>query len=130
MRLALALTIAVALATAAPAQAADPVVAAAGDIACGSPSTSTALCQQQATSNLLVAKPYSAVLMLGDSQYEVGALPAFQQFYDPTWGRVKAITHPAVGNHEYVTKDAFGYYSYFGAAAGDPRLGYYSYDIG
>ena len=48
----------------------------------------------------------------------------------PLSGRLKAITHPAIGNHEYQTVDGQGYFQYFGAAAGDPRLGYYSYDVG
>jgi hypothetical protein len=34
------------------------------------------------------------------------------------------------GNHEYETTDAAGYFEYFGAAAGDPRHGYYSFDVG
>jgi hypothetical protein len=38
-------------------------------------------------------------------------------------------THPAPGNHEYNTAGASGYFNYFGAAAGDPATGYYSYDI-
>ena len=117
-------------AVAAPAHAADPLVAAAGDIACSSLPTNASSCQQQATSDLLVGQPLSAVLMLGDGAYEDGTLGQFQTFYDPTWGRFKSITHPATGNHEYQTPDAQGYFQYFGAAAGDPRLGYYSYDIG
>ncbi len=35
-----------------------------------------------------------------------------------------------VGNHEYGTRDAAGYFSYFGGAAGDPAEGWYSYDLG
>jgi hypothetical protein len=35
-----------------------------------------------------------------------------------------------VGNHEYNTPGASGYFNYFGAAAGDPTKGYYSYDLG
>jgi hypothetical protein len=35
-----------------------------------------------------------------------------------------------VGNHEYLTKNAAGYFSYFGAAAGGSQKGYYSYDLG
>jgi hypothetical protein len=36
-----------------------------------------------------------------------------------------------VGNHEYYsTTNASGYFGYFGAAAGDPSKGYYSYDLG
>ena len=35
-----------------------------------------------------------------------------------------------VGNHEYNTSGAAPYFAYWGAAAGDPTKGYYSYDIG
>lgn len=114
----------------------DPVIAAAGDIACSPTSTNfnggngTAdACHMKATADLLVNTDLAAVLPLGDLQYETGTLSAFQQSYAPTWGRVKAITHPAVGNHEYAISNAKGYYSYFGAAAGDSSQGYYSYDI-
>jgi hypothetical protein len=78
----------------------------------------------------MLGQPLAGVLMLGDGSYEDGTLAQYQSFYDPTWGRFKSITHPATGNHEYQTPDAQGYFQYFGAAAGDPRLGYYSYDIG
>ena len=120
----------------------DPVIAAAGDIACDPSTTSPddavdravlqkgSSCRMKATSDLLVSMRPTAVLALGDLQYHEGTLAAFQQSYAPTWGRVKAITHPAVGNHEYSTRAAVGYYRYFGAAAGDPTKGYYSYDIG
>jgi acid phosphatase type 7 len=124
------LALAFLLVLAAPARAADPLIAAAGDIACGSVTTNPGPCHQQATSDLLVGRPLTAVLALGDTQYEAGELANFQQFYDPTWGRIKSITRPAVGNHEYGTIDASGYFTYFGAPAGDPRTGYYSYDIG
>jgi hypothetical protein len=108
----------------------DPVIAAAGDIACASATPTPTTCHQQATSDLLVAMPLTAVLTLGDDQYEKGALGAYQAFYGPTWGRELAITHPAVGNHEYLTPGASGYFTYFGAAAGDATKGYYSVDIG
>jgi hypothetical protein len=42
----------------------------------------------------------------------------------------KISTRPAPGNHEYLTSGASGYYGYFGAAAGDPTKGYYSYELG
>ncbi len=117
--------------------AADPVVAAAGDIACdpansafnGGLGTSYA-CRQLYVSNVIMQLNPAVVLALGDTQYEVGALSAFQQSYDLSWGRFKGITLPAVGNHEYLTANASGYYSYFGTAAGDPHKGYYSYDVG
>ena len=51
--------------------------------------------------------------------------------YDPTWGRFKAITHPAIGNHEGGEGGSNRpTSSYFGAAAGDPSRGYYSFDLG
>ena len=71
-----------------------------------------------------------AVLTLGDNQYENGELANFQQAYDASWGRVKAITRPTPGNHEYQTAGASGYFSYFGTAAGSAGKGYYSYDLG
>src|SRR5215210_2065735 len=82
------------LLAAAPARAADPVIAAAGDISCESGPIGADRCQQQATSDLLLGRPLAAVLPLGDTQYEDGELGAFQQFYEPTWGRFKAISHP------------------------------------
>jgi hypothetical protein len=111
----------------------DPVIAAAGDIACEPSSIregNSSTCQMKATSDLLVDRGLAAVLPLGDIQYEYGTFPAFQKSYDPTWGRVKSISRPVPGNHEYYTADASGYYTYFGKIAGDPKKGYYSYDLG
>ena len=115
----------------------DPVLGAAGDIACdpAGPSFnggagSASACHMRATSNLLLASDLASVLVLGDLQYENGALEKFRASYDATWGRLNAIAHPAVGNHEYETSNADGYFQYFGSAAGDPKKGYYSFDIG
>jgi hypothetical protein len=106
------------------------VVAAAGDIACepGQPIGMTS-CHHGAVSDLLVSGGYVAVMPLGDTQYEDGALAKFQASYHPTWGRVLDMTYPAVGNHEYLTPGAAGYFAYFGARAGHPSQGYYSYDL-
>ena len=115
----------------------DPVIAAAGDIACDPASSSfngglgtSGSCRERYTSDQLVNAGLAAVLTLGDNQYEVGSLAQYQGSYNLSWGRVKSITRPAVGNHEYLTAGATGYFQYFGAAAGDPAKGYYSYDIG
>ena len=124
--------------------AGDPVIAAAGDIACdptvswfnsgqGTPTD----CRQMGTASLLSG--VNAVLPLGDNQYNCGGGTAFAGSYDPSWGQQKAISHPVPGNHEYWTTsgsdcstqpDAAPYFRYFGAAAGDPTKGYYSYDLG
>jgi calcineurin-like phosphoesterase family protein len=115
----------------------DPVVLAAGDIAC-SPTNgsfnggagSASACHQLSTSDLILAQQPAAVLALGDLQYDAGVLSDFLASYDSSWGRVKAITHPAAGNHEYQTAGAIGYYTYFGTAAGSSTQGWYSFDVG
>jgi hypothetical protein len=85
---------------------------------------------QEATSDLVVAKRYAAVLVVGDVQYEDGGEEAFLRSYDPSWGRVKRLSHPVPGNHDYHTSGAAGYFRYFGRTAGDPAKGYYSFDVG
>ena len=70
------------------------------------------------------------VFTTGDNVYADGTATEFATCYDPTWGRHKARTRPAAGNHDYHTAGAAGYFGYFGAAAGDPAKGYYSYDLG
>ncbi len=101
---------------------------AAGDIAC--PPASAAGCPSEGTAALAASRGPDVVAMLGDAQYEDGTLAEFQGSYDLTWGTLKAVTKPAVGNHEYHTGGAAGYYTYFGAAAGDPSKGWYSYEAG
>jgi acid phosphatase type 7 len=101
----------------------DPVLVAAGDIAsCESNG-------DEATAPLL-ARIHGTVLTLGDNVYESGTASEFADCYDPTWGAYKARTRPSVGNHEYYTAEASGYFGYFGWAAGDPNKGYYSYNLG
>jgi peptidoglycan/xylan/chitin deacetylase (PgdA/CDA1 family) len=121
----------------------DPVVATAGDIACDPTAPAfnfgqgTATdCRAAHTAPLLEGA--DAVLPLGDDQYDCGGTAAFAAGYDPSWGVVKAITHPVPGDKDYATTGGTdcpatagaGYYQYFGAAAGDPTKGYYSYDLG
>lgn len=128
-----------------PAPGSDPVIAAAGDIACDPASSNFnaghgtgSSCRQEYTANDLAGA--QTVLALGDNQYYCGGLAAFQQSYDLSWGRYKSITRPAVGNHEYLTSggtgcdssniNGAGYFTYFGAAAGEQGKGYYSFDVG
>jgi hypothetical protein len=123
--------------TSTPVTTGDPIIAAAGDIACDPSDGSfnggngtTNNCRQKAVSDLFVGRNFSAVLALGDIQYEDGASSKYLQSFDPSWGRAKNIIRPAVGNHEYLTAGASGYFNYFGAAAGNSSKGYYSFDIG
>jgi acid phosphatase type 7 len=78
----------------------------------------------------LVASISGTVFTAGDNAYMEGTLWQFRHCYDPTWGRFKARTKPSVGNHEYRTPGASGYFDYFGAAAGDRGNGYYAYNRG
>jgi acid phosphatase type 7 len=136
------LTVALGLIAAFSAEAAaDPVIMAAGDIACdptdpgyndgaGSPGR----CHQLATSDLLLSTPLDAVLPLGDIQYNSASTARINAVYAPTWGRVKAISRPILGNHE--TGTATGYFDYFNGPgiadgpAGPRGKGYYSFDLG
>jgi hypothetical protein len=117
----------------------DPVVAAAGDIACDPRSkflNTPNACRDRETSDLLADMDLAALLTLGDTQYEDGALQRFRTIYDRGWGRFKEITRPAVGNHEYLTPGAAGYFDYFNGVglfsgpAGDRDKGYFSFDVG
>ena len=95
----------------------------AGDIGfCG-------LIGDRATAILLDQIP-GTVFTTGDNAYPDGTLEDFNRCYEPTWGRHKSRTRPSAGNHEYHDGHATGYFTYFGAAAGDSAKGYYSYDLG
>jgi hypothetical protein len=105
------------------AKAASVVLVGAGDIASCSSSG------DEATAKLLGGIS-GTVFTIGDNAYSSGTATQFKNCYDPTWGRHKARTKPAPGNHEYLTAGASGYFGYFGVAAGDPSKGYYSYNFG
>ena len=99
------------------------VLLAAGDIAaCDSTG-------DEATAALLDGLQ-GTIVALGDTVYPDGAAADFATCYEPSWGRHKARTRPAPGNHEYHTPGAAPYYAYFGAAAGEAGKGYYSFDLG
>jgi acid phosphatase type 7 len=127
----------------------DPVIMAAGDIACGSATQVSTGCRHQQTADLIIDANPDAVLALGDIQYECGQINDFMVSFDASWGQFKEKIRPAVGNHEYqvsraadgpcpnATPGAPGYYSYFGDAASPQEPGcrvecegYYSWDIG
>jgi len=98
-------------------------VVAAGDIAdCNSPGD-----EQTAA---LVDGIQGTIAANGDLAYENGTPAEFAACYEPTWGRFKARTKPSLGNHEYGTPGAAGYFGYWGAVAGTPGQGWYSYDLG
>src|SRR5215212_6543123 len=72
----------------------DPVIAAAGDIACDPGNRSfnagkgtLRSCRQQYTANLLEGARLTAILALGDIQYYCSGYQAFLKSYDLSWGR-------------------------------------------
>jgi PKD repeat protein len=99
------------------------VLVGAGDIA------DCSVTQDTATGALVSATP-GTVFTLGDNVYLNGTAAEYASCYDPVWGSFKSRTRPVAGNHDYNTTNAAPYYAYFGAAAGDPTKGWYSYDIG
>ncbi|MFZ0180972.1 MAG: chitobiase/beta-hexosaminidase C-terminal domain-containing protein [Candidatus Dormiibacterota bacterium] len=125
----------------------DPIIGAAGDIACDplAPAFNNGFgvspdCVAASTEPLLTG--VDAVLPLGDTQYNCGGYQAFLQSYALSWGQKLAITHPVPGDNDYGLElpagggtdcpatNGAGYFQYFGAAAGDPTKGYYSYNLG
>jgi hypothetical protein len=101
----------------------DPVITAAGDIAAAEPSSAT-----RATARLVDLIDPKVALTLGDNQYPEAAYQDFLTGYDPTWGRFRARTRPALGNHEYDgSATAAGYFRYFGDRAPN---NFYSFDVG
>ena len=80
-----------------------PLVAA-GDVgSCGSTG-------DEATARLLDRLP-GTIALLGDSVYERGSADEFRRCF--SWARHKPRIRPAVGNHEYLTPGARGYFDYF-----------------
>ena len=110
-----------------PARRVTVSIVTAGDIACdpaqnvGTPQD----CDQAATAALIGKLHPTAVLPLGDLQYEKGSPAAFAAVFGATWGKYRSIMYPAVGNHEYLTSGGAGYFRYFGGLSS-----YYSYNLG
>jgi 3',5'-cyclic AMP phosphodiesterase CpdA len=111
--------------------AAPPVVA--GDAAVLVGAGDIATCEGQAdeaTAALLAAIP-GTVFAAGDLAYPDGSERDFAQCYDPSWGRVRDRTLPALGNHELDRgDDAEGYFEYWGTRVGTAGTPWYAADVG
>lgn len=92
------------------------------------------------TAKLVERYPDSVVATFGDNAYENGTEEDYENCYEPTWGRFKDRTYPAVGNHDYGEDgyegmaygkyDPSAYFDYFDSRAGERDKGWYSYDLG
>ena len=107
-----------------PANGGTAVLVGAGDIAGCATSY-----RDEATAALL-DEIEGTVFTVGDNVYPYGSASDYHDCFDPSWGRHRARIRPAAGNAEYLTSEASGYFGYFGANAGSPGEGYYSYDLG
>jgi hypothetical protein len=143
--------------TPAPPPPPDPVVDAVGDMACSASDPNynagngvpTAVppadnCLQKSVSDLILNPLPTALLDLGDNQYDNGELGNYQTVYDPTFGRANSVVYPSLGNAEYGTTNAAGFFGYFGLSTsvfsriqtdgGDNSHlttgGYYSFNLG
>jgi hypothetical protein len=81
------------------------------------------------TADLLARYPGATLFTAGDNTYQTGAARQYRNCFNPTWGLYKDRIHPAPGNHDWATAGAQGYFAYFGAAAGTPGMGWYSFDL-
>lgn len=104
------------------------ILVGAGDVAqChGKPASESVAAKAAA----LIEQIPGPVFVAGDLAYETGKEKEFTNCYGPSWGRFKARTLPAPGNHDYDSPNAAPYYAYWGSAAGQPGKGYYSVQIG
>jgi hypothetical protein len=92
---------------------------AAGDVASCDSSGDEATAQ-------IVAGQRGTVAVLGDAVYERGTEDELRNCYAPSWGRFRARTREALGNHEYGTGTAAPAIAYFGL----PASGWYAYRLG
>jgi hypothetical protein len=97
-------------------------VVAVGDIACPPGAAVTRrTCRQAKTARAAAALSPDQVIVLGDEQYQKGRYRGFTHSYAKSWGKLLPITWPVVGNHEYETSGARGYFRYFaGQQPGPP----------
>lgn len=105
-----------------------PTVVAVGDIACATDQrVSATRCRHHDTARLARAYRPSYVFALGDLQYRAARLQEFKSSYRRSWGKLKRVTRPVPGNHEYKSPGAAGYYAYFRRQRSP---GYYAFDVG
>jgi hypothetical protein len=86
-------------------------------------------CKSQEVSDIAVGLNPDAFLGLGDYVYEVPKTDTYNTVYAPSWGRLRDITLPALGNQEYKVHKANTFRTYFGERSG-PDAGYWSTEFG
>jgi hypothetical protein len=112
-------------------------IAAAGDIACdprnplfNSGQGVGPWCRATAVGKTIARLDPTAVLVLGDAQYDDGRGSAFRHSYHLSWGRFLRRTWAVPGNHEYWAGSPRGFFDYFGGRAGPRRKGWFAFSLG
>lgn len=99
------------------------VVAAVGDIACPATARVRPLgCQQDAVAASVADADW--IVALGDLQYPGGPGTSWAG-YDAAWGTLADKTLPVVGNHEWLTPGAQGFYDYWATRYPQSRGAWY-----
>ncbi|MDQ3149230.1 MAG: metallophosphoesterase [Chloroflexota bacterium] len=78
---------------------------------------------------IVAENPDAVIYTTGDNAYQDGSYQEYLDCYEPSWGRHKSRTYPAVGNHEFKQTKAAGYHEYWGDRGGPFDRYYYSYDV-
>jgi len=87
------------------------------------------MARQEAVASLIQSGGLSRLLFLGDLT-ENGTAAEYANDYGPTYGRMKDITSPTIGNHDYPRR-AQGYDPYWGPGVRQPDGGHwFSFDLG
>lgn len=106
-----------------PQAAAAPVLLATGDFGnCKAPGRKVVAAQ--------LDKEPGTIATLGDHMYDPEGMTGMFECFEANWERHKLRIRPTIGNHDYLTLWGYGYFNYFGQAAGGHGGGYYSYDLG
>ncbi len=104
------------------------VLVAVGDIACSQAqkkSASSDECQEARVADLIRSINPEQIILLGDIQYNSG--DEFVETFQPLWSDLIEKSYPVLGNHEYESPNAEGFFDFFGYI---PEQGYYSFDAG
>ena len=108
-----------------PKRVTGPILVAAGDIACPRGERVTAVkCRMAETAKLAENLKPRAVVTLGDQQYDSPSSRGYR-VYDHTWGSLKSITRPVLGDH-----GKRNYYTYFENQLPRQHPNYYAYNLG
>jgi hypothetical protein len=85
--------------------------------------------KQASVASMIQAGGLQRLLFLGDLT-EDGTAAEYANAYGPTYGQMKSLTSPTIGNHDYPRR-AQGYDPYWGPAVRQPGGGHwYSFDLG